>query len=193
MCEGVGRRERGGGGGLADCAPSRFHNNIILREHRRVLVQRLRVHVPHMSIDRRSRGTCGHGMWTLGSQVGRLAENGVRVIVPGRGRRVVRRPDHARWRRPPRRRRVRALQQLRSPGILRRVSRPPYHQSYAGKSAGGDHTQNCGFKIMTRKCVCLRVVWMTILTEMTDDYRMLSTCCQHYVDEFYTFFLLILH
>jgi len=98
-----------------------------------------------MSIARRSRGTCGHGMWTLGSQVVRLADNGVRVIVPGssaRGRRVARWPGRARRRRPPRRRRVRALQQLRqllrSREISRRVSRPPYHQSNAGKSACGD-------------------------------------------------------
>jgi len=144
-----------------------------------------------MSIARRSCGTCGHGMWTLGSQVVGLAENGVRVIVPGspgRGRCVARWPGHAWWRRPPRRRRVRALQQLRCPGISRRVSRPPYHQSYAGKSAGGDdafdrvrlqwmriiitqaqnevmYAQNCRFEIMRRKCVCL-VVRIVILIEI---------------------------
>lgn len=122
-----------GGGRLADVGavtrpPSRFYNTS-LRERRRV---------PHMSIARCSCGTCGHGMWTLGSQV--VRENGVSVIVPGPpgcGRRVARWPGRARWRRPPRRRRVRALQQSRSGEIPSRVPSPPYHQSYAGKSAGG--------------------------------------------------------
>lgn len=147
--------------------PSRFYNIILLLEHRRVLVERIRVHVPHMSIARRSRGTCGHGMWTLGSQVVGLAENGVRVIVPGspgRGRCVVRWPGHAWWRRPPRRRRVRALQQLRSRRISRRVSRPPYHQIYAGKSAGrGDS---------------LRLQWMRIIITQAQSEVMCAQNCR---------------
>lgn len=117
-----------------------FYNNIA-RTARRAGVTYTRVRLPHhMSIARRSRGTCGHGMWTLGSQVVRFADNGVCVIVAGPSgcrRCMVRRPGCARWRQPARRWRVRALQQLRRRGISRRVSRPPYYQSDAGKSAGG--------------------------------------------------------
>lgn len=153
------------GGRLADVGavtrpPSRFYSTS-LRERRRVPAQR--IHVPHMSIARRSCGTCGHGMWTLGSQV--IRENGVSVIVPGppgRGWRVARWPGRTRWRRPPRRRRVRALRQLRSEEIPSRVSSPPYHQSYTGKSAVGamaaaDVSYYCAGKRRSDGCPKMRI------------------------------------
>lgn len=124
-------------GGWLFARLSRVDDNVICTRRNVARTPQPRVHVPHMSLARRSGGTCGHGMRTLGSQVVRLADNDVRVVVagpPGRRRRVVRRPGGARWRRPlPRRWCVRALQRLRRRGI----SRPPYYQSNAGNSAGG--------------------------------------------------------
>lgn len=141
---------------------SRVDDNIIFYTRRNIAwTPPPRVRVPHMSIARRSGGTCGHGMWTLGSQVVRLADNDVCIVVagpPGRRRRVVRWPGRARWRRPlPRRWCVRALQRLRR----RRISRPPYYQSNAGNSAGGGDDDAL---VRRSHGVCSEVQCMCIIT-----------------------------